>query len=218
MTADNVEEVEDVDDVDDVEEKRSGKKTSKRHQLAAAVLLFTVAAVSDRRSSVGARHGVPLLDAGDAAPRPFIRWTFREDFSHGIPRWISFPLPQDVGYDPSLYTTVTVIGHSPVLVRDVTANRAASARWFAARVAVPCHSVFFGSNRLRPGDVPENRRGSAYPGYGGWTALYPSNPSRHRRCRGGAAQRRYRGRLNGRELQIPTAGADRHPGASEVCF
>jgi transcriptional antiterminator Rof (Rho-off) len=49
----------------------------------------------------------------------FTRWTFQEDFSQGIPGWMSFPLPQDVGYDPSLYTKR--VGGAPVLVRDVTA-------------------------------------------------------------------------------------------------
>jgi hypothetical protein len=59
-----------------------------------------------------------------AQPRPlppgasdFTRWTFREDFSHGIPGWVSFPLSQDVGYDPSIYTEQ--VGGSPVLVRDI---------------------------------------------------------------------------------------------------
>ena len=29
-----------------------------------------------------------------------VPWTFREDFRHGIPGWMSYPLAQDVGYDP----------------------------------------------------------------------------------------------------------------------
>jgi hypothetical protein len=62
-------------------------------------------------------------DAGATPPqRPadYVPWTFREDFSHGIPGWISFPLPQDVGYDPSLHTTAAA--GSPALVRDVAAH------------------------------------------------------------------------------------------------
>ncbi len=57
--------------------------------------------------------------AGPGAPG-YVRWAFKEDFSHGIPGWMSFPLPQDVGYDPSLYTA-TEHG-TPVLVRDVIAQ------------------------------------------------------------------------------------------------
>jgi len=44
-------------------------------------------------------------------------WKFREDFSKGIPGWMSFPLAQDVGYDPSIYTARRA--GTPVLVRDV---------------------------------------------------------------------------------------------------
>ncbi len=43
-------------------------------------------------------------------------WTFQEDFTQGIPGWLGFPLSQDVGYDPSIYTE-TQHG-SLVLVRD----------------------------------------------------------------------------------------------------
>jgi hypothetical protein len=56
----------------------------------------------------------------DASSPPFASWTFQENFSHGIPGWISYPLVQDEGYDPSLYTA-TVKGTS-VLVRDVVAR------------------------------------------------------------------------------------------------
>ena len=55
----------------------------------------------------------------DAPPgaSDFTSWSFREDFSHGIPGWVSFPLSQDVGYDPTIYAAQ--VGGSPVLVRDV---------------------------------------------------------------------------------------------------
>lgn len=43
-----------------------------------------------------------------------------EDFSKGIPGWMSFPLAQDVGYDPSIYTEPR--NGNYVLVRDVIAN------------------------------------------------------------------------------------------------
>jgi hypothetical protein len=50
-------------------------------------------------------------------PSDFIPWTFHEDFSHGIPGWVSFPLFQDVGYDPTVYTKE--VNGSSVLVRDM---------------------------------------------------------------------------------------------------
>lgn len=53
---------------------------------------------------------------GAAARAP---WSFEANFAHGIPGWISYPLAQDEGYDPSLYTAH--IGGKPALVRDVTA-------------------------------------------------------------------------------------------------
>ena len=64
----------------------------------------------------GADSNHLLTDAPPGAS-DFISWTFREDFSHGIPGWMSFPLSQDVGYDPTIYTAR--LGGSPVLVRDV---------------------------------------------------------------------------------------------------
>lgn len=68
--------------------------------------------------------------AGSLAPNqsssqqePKIRyapWSFVEDFSHGIPGWMSFPLAQDIGYDPSIYTSS--IDGKYALVRDVVAE------------------------------------------------------------------------------------------------
>lgn len=62
-----------------------------------------------------------LAPAGLAQKRETTRqehsWKFTEDFRHGIPGWMSYPLAQDVGYDPTL-STETVAG-SPALVRDV---------------------------------------------------------------------------------------------------
>ncbi len=57
----------------------------------------------------------PLLgsSAGGAS------WSFAESFRNGISGWISYPLAQDEGYDPSLYTQNR--GGVPALVRDVTA-------------------------------------------------------------------------------------------------
>lgn len=33
-----------------------------------------------------------------------VRWTYRADWSGGYSGWMSFPLAQDIGYDPSIYT------------------------------------------------------------------------------------------------------------------
>ncbi len=46
-------------------------------------------------------------------------WTFRSDFRTGITGWLSYPLVQDEGYDPTLYTGKE--NGEPVLVREVTA-------------------------------------------------------------------------------------------------
>lgn len=52
------------------------------------------------------------------ASRPFFSpWIFHDDFSHGIPAWMSYPLVQDIGYDPTLYTKKT--GGASCLVRNV---------------------------------------------------------------------------------------------------
>ncbi|HEX5483266.1 MAG TPA: heparinase II/III family protein [Terriglobia bacterium] len=55
-----------------------------------------------------------------ASPPSQASWTFRENFTDGIPGWISYPLAQDEGYDPSLYTATS--NGSAVLVRDVVAR------------------------------------------------------------------------------------------------
>lgn len=47
-------------------------------------------------------------------------WHFQEDFSHGIPGWQSFPLVQDIGYDPSLRTIH--LGGYAVLERKIIAE------------------------------------------------------------------------------------------------
>ncbi len=47
-------------------------------------------------------------------------WRFSENFSRGIQGWMSFPAPEDIGYDPSIYTERKTSG--TFLVRDVIAN------------------------------------------------------------------------------------------------
>jgi Heparinase II/III-like protein len=77
---------------------------------AAAVALMMVGMAAPGSSAGGvAAHG----DAGPV----LVSWSFHEDFRHGIPAWMSYPLAQDVGYDPSLY--IREVQSTPVLVRDV---------------------------------------------------------------------------------------------------
>ncbi len=59
-------------------------------------------------------------NASATAPTARAPWSFQENFRNGIPGWISYPLAQDEGYDPSLYTTAS--DGSVALVRDVTAR------------------------------------------------------------------------------------------------
>ncbi len=47
----------------------------------------------------------------------YVRWTWATDFSHGIRDWLSYPLAQDIGFDPGLYTTN--LNGCRCLVRDV---------------------------------------------------------------------------------------------------
>lgn len=67
----------------------------------------------------------PLASAA-TPPRALAPWHFSEDFSRGIPAWMSFPLAQDIGYDPSIYTAT--VGGRRVLIRDVIANGQTSLR------------------------------------------------------------------------------------------
>ena len=68
--------------------------------------------------------GAPAAAAGsNGRPKSEVRyspWNFVEDFSKGIPGWMSFPLAQDVGYDPSIYTEL--LHERSALARDVIAQ------------------------------------------------------------------------------------------------
>lgn len=58
--------------------------------------------------------------AQTVSPPSRTSWTFQENFRDGIPGWISYPLAQDEGFDPSLYTATS--DGSAVLVRGVVAR------------------------------------------------------------------------------------------------
>jgi len=61
--------------------------------------------------------GAPRSGARAPVSTARVAWTFRADFSRGLSGWMSFPLAQDIGFDPSLYT-VRDDGRA-MLVRDV---------------------------------------------------------------------------------------------------
>ncbi|HZQ44851.1 MAG TPA: heparinase II/III family protein [Acidobacteriaceae bacterium] len=62
--------------------------------LQCAVMLCAGVALAPLLASAATRDASPAL-----AP-----WTFRADWSGGFSGWMSFPLAQDIGYDPTLYT------------------------------------------------------------------------------------------------------------------
>src|SRR5512136_943210 len=80
-----------------------------------------------------------LLCAAALAARS-VPWTFRADFRHGFNGWMSYPLPQDIGFDP------TLVAENGVLIRQV-----ASAG--ESRVSVgfirPLHFAAGASTRVR---------------------------------------------------------------------
>src|SRR5580698_7297254 len=82
---------------------------SLRWPLAALALLFASHSVLTAQASEDAR-----IEPGAGR---YVRWRMSEEFDNGIPSWQSYPLAQDIGYDPSIYTAR--IGGQSVLRRDV---------------------------------------------------------------------------------------------------
>jgi hypothetical protein len=58
----------------------------------------------------------PML-AAQADGTSYAKWHIEDRFENGIPSWQSYPLSQDIGYDPSLYTSK--VATQTVLRRDV---------------------------------------------------------------------------------------------------
>lgn len=58
-----------------------------------------------------------LLVWSSAAEVRQVPWTFRADFHHGFTGWMSYPLPQDIGFDPTLLVEQGPSG--PTLIRQV---------------------------------------------------------------------------------------------------
>ncbi len=91
--------------------------------MTADFLKFIVGALLSIFAASCPAYGGPVrAPQSTTAPQSthFTTWKFHEDFSKGLPGWISFPLSQDVGYDPSIYTSQR--GDGSVLVRDVIAE------------------------------------------------------------------------------------------------
>jgi hypothetical protein len=54
---------------------------------------------------------------GGIIPARPVPWSYRADFHHGFTGWMSYPLPQDIGFDPTL--SVEPLAGEPVLIREV---------------------------------------------------------------------------------------------------
>ncbi|HET7212751.1 MAG TPA: heparinase II/III family protein [Terriglobia bacterium] len=52
-----------------------------------------------------------------ASAQSYASWTWTTDFSHGIRDWLNYPLAQDIGFDPGLYTAN--LNGTQCLVREV---------------------------------------------------------------------------------------------------
>ena len=83
-----------------------------------------------------------LVLCGSAVAANRAPWTFRADFSYGLNGWMSYPLPQDIGFDPSLWVDQSAAG--PMLIRQVESVGQASLR---AGFIRPLH--FLADNRTR---------------------------------------------------------------------
>src|SRR5690348_3671172 len=85
------------------------------------------------RVIAGAAIAVRSLGLGSAAQARQVRnprmasWTYRADWTGGFSGWMSYPLAQDVGYDPSLYTVEQ--GAQTVLFHKLDAHGQKQA-WF----------------------------------------------------------------------------------------
>jgi hypothetical protein len=58
-----------------------------------------------------------LILAAPAWTQAVVPWTFRSDFQHGLTGWMSYPLPQDLGFDPTLSVEKSATGWE--LIREV---------------------------------------------------------------------------------------------------
>lgn len=88
----------------------------------ALLLLAGLLAVPMAGVAAQAQVPAPSTTRGQLSP-----WRFRADWKPGYSGWMSFPLSQDTGYDPSIYTETE--GSRTLLMRTFTAHGEKSA-WF----------------------------------------------------------------------------------------
>ena len=79
-------------------------------------LLIAAQPVGGAGTNAGASFKAKVATRGTT----YATWRIEDKFDNGIPSWQSYPLAQDIGYDPSLYTTR--IAGQPVLRRDVISD------------------------------------------------------------------------------------------------
>ncbi len=150
----------------------------------------------------------PVAGSGPSPPSPAsMPWSFREDFRHGIPNWASYPLAQDQGYDPSLYTAT---GNGPArLVRDVIAEGQQYLRIGLLRPlqfrATPLSSFFLEYTTEFTGPITRAEF---------WLA--GTDGKRYRAALPGTSGRQ-RVQLQGKRLGIPTGGIEVEGLVIEFC-
>ncbi len=125
-------------------------------------------------------------------------WVFQEDFSRGIPGWMSYPLSQDVGFDPSIYTSK--IGGSSVLVRDATARGQRSLRVGLVRElrfhATPASFFRFDYDLAMCGRIAGAQISLGASDGRRFTYSLPLQPGPHQEM------------IKGQQLGVPATGAD----------
>jgi hypothetical protein len=127
-----------------------------------------------------------VCTAASAAP-----WTFRADFQHGFNGWMSYPLPQDIGFDPTLSV------EQSILVRQVAS---AGQSRLSTGVIRPLHFTASAGARIRLR----------------YTAEWPSAGATLKLLLAGEDGKRYEAPLpasgahevtvTGRDLHLPTGG------------
>lgn len=139
-----------------------------------------------------------MPNAPSGAPQ-FANWSFHEDFSRGIPGWMSFPLAQDVGYDPSIYTAQR--RGRTVLVRDVVAEKGEHRLQIGMIRPLSFHATAMSVFRLEYGFEPVGRLARAL-------FRVCSVSGRSYTARLPLKRGRQHVRITGRQLGITSAGED----------
>ncbi|HWB84667.1 MAG TPA: heparinase II/III family protein [Bryobacteraceae bacterium] len=135
-----------------------------------------------------------LLLCGSAVQARTVPWTFRADFSHGFAGWMSYPLPQDIGFDPTLIVEQDSSG--AVLVRQIASAGESN---LSAGFIRPLHFLANSGTRLHLR----------------YSAAWPSSNANLKLLLAGENGRRYEAALpatgaqdvtiSGRNLQLPAS-------------